>query len=174
MENIKKIMLEMDEIEYGFRNDNNVNIFDFDKEKWNKEFYKFYYLLSPEELLKRKCGVCWDQVELERMLFSKLNMKYKTYFICTYDDKNFPSHTFLIFELKNKYYWFEHSWHNYKGIHEYDSLKVLLKDVKDKFIKQDNLSKEKTRIYEYEKPKYHISCEEFYKYMETQKKIEVD
>ena len=26
-------------------------------------------------------------------------------------------------------------------------------------------------IYEYQKPKYHITCDEYYKYLETQKKI---
>ena len=31
--------------------------------------------MSPEELLNKKIGVCWDQVELERKLFEENNIK---------------------------------------------------------------------------------------------------
>ena len=103
-------------------------------ESWDKNFYNFYYLLSPEELLHSKCGVCWDQVELERKLFNDANINCDTYFIYIDDNENLPSHTFLIFQLNDKYYWFEHSWYDMKGIHEYNNIKALLNDVKNKFI----------------------------------------
>ena len=72
-----------------------------------------------------------------------------------------------IFNLwkNNKYYWFEHSWERFRGIHEYNSLKELLNDIKDKFIKYelcDNYVLENLMLYEYKKPKYHISTQEFY------------
>ena len=80
--------------------------------------------------------------------------------------------------MNNKYYWFEHSWYDMKGIHEYNNIKALLNDVKNKFIDSikneinSNLNYE-TFIYKYNKPKYHISCDEFYSYIKTQERINI-
>ena len=166
------IMNTMNEIEYGFKDKNNKNIID-NPDKWDKEFNNFYYLQTPEELLKSKCGVCWDQVELERELFKKKNIDVKTYFIYIVENDMLPSHTFLTYEENNKVYWFEHSWGEYKGIHEYNDLKELLNDVKNKFIKSHKEVNPNSPlfIYEYGIPPKHIKCDEFYKYIETQKQI---
>ena len=173
---ILEIMDELRNIEYGFKDKNGANL--INSESWDKNFYNFYYLLSPEELLHSKCGVCWDQVELERKLFNDANINCDTYFIYIDDNENLPSHTFLIFQLNDKYYWFEHSWYDMKGIHEYNNIKALLNDVKNKFIDSrkneinSNLNYE-TFIYKYNKPKYHISCDEFYSYIKTQERINI-
>ena len=170
-----KIMDIMNQIEYGFKDANNLNIIDNDIEKWDNQFDDFYYLQTPEELLKTKCGVCWDQVELERELFQKENINIKTYFIFIEDKNMLPSHTFLTFENENKYYWFEHSWDKYKGIHEYNSELNLLSDVINKFQKDHPEVRENAPLYlyDYQKPKEHIKCNEFYKYIETQNKIDM-
>ena len=176
MNRILEIMDELRNIEYGFKDKNGANL--INSESWDKNFYNFYYLLSPEELLHSKCGVCWDQVELERKLFNDANINCDTYFIYIDDNENLPSHTFLIFQLNDKYYWFEHSWYDMKGIHEYNNIKALLNDVKNKFIDSikneinSNLNYE-TFIYKYNKPKYHISCDEFYSYIKTQERINI-
>ena len=176
MNRILEIMDELRNIEYGFKDKNGANL--INSESWDKNFYNFYYLLSPEELLHSKCGVCWDQVELERKLFNDANINCDTYFIYIDDNKNLPSHTFLIFQLNDKYYWFEHSWYDMKGIHEYNNIKALLNDVKNKFIDSrkneinSNLNYE-TFIYKYNKPKYHISCDEFYSYIKTQERFNI-
>ena len=176
MNRILEIMDELRNIEYGFKDKNGANL--INSESWDKNFYNFYYLLSPEELLHSKCGVCWDQVELERKLFNDANINCDTYFIYIDDNENLPSHTFLIFQLNDKYYWFEHSWYDMKGIHEYNNIKALLNDVKNKFIDSrkneinSNLNYE-TFIYKYNKPKYHISCDEFYIYIKTQERINI-
>ena len=176
MNRILKIMDELRNIEYGFKDKNGANL--INSESWDKNFYNFYYLLSPEELLHSKCGVCWDQIELERKLFNDANINCDTYFIYIDDNENLPSHTFLIFQLNDKYYWFEHSWYDMKGIHEYNNIKALLNDVKNKFIDSrkneinSNLNYE-TFIYKYNKPKYHISCDEFYSYIKTQERINI-
>ena len=176
MNRILEIMNELRNIEYGFKDKNGANL--INSESWDKNFYNFYYLLSPEELLHSKCGVCWDQVELERKLFNDANINCDTYFIYIDDNENLPSHTFLIFQLNDKYYWFEHSWYDMKGIHEYNNIKALLNDVKNKFIDSrkneinSNLNYE-TFIYKYNKPKYHISCDEFYSYIKTQERINI-
>ena len=176
MDRVLEIMDELNDIEYGFKDENRNNL--INSESWDKDFSKFYYLLSPEELLNRKCGVCWDQVELERKLFNDSNINCDTYFIYIDDNENLPSHTFLTFQLNDKYYWFEHSWYDMKGIHEYNNLEELLNDVRIKFI--DSRKKEINSninynifIYKYNQPKYHINCDEFYNYIKTQEKINI-
>ncbi len=168
-----EIMNIMNEITYGFKDNNGNNIIETDPKKWDNEFYNFYYLLTPEELLEKKCGVCWDQVELERKLFLDNNISIKTFFIYLDNSKDLPSHTFLIFKQNNKYYWFEHAWSTYKGIHEYANEDELLNDVilKFKYDYKEINKNAKLYLYEYEKPNSHISCEEFFNYIKTQKLI---
>lgn len=172
IDKLNEIMKTMELIEYGFKDKSGYNIINNSK-KWDNEFYNFYYMLTPEELLENKCGVCWDQVELERKLLKDNNIDCESYWICYYDNKKLPSHTFITIKAKDEYYWFEHSWYDYKGIHKYNSLNELLKDVRDKFISINQATKEKTLIRKYKKPKEHINCEEFYNYIDTQEKIEL-
>ena len=172
MDNIQKIMDIMEQIEYGFLDNDGNNIFDDLEVEYT--FNKIYYLMSPEELLKKKVGVCWDQVELERKLFEESNIKNETYFIYIDDKNNLPSHTFLVYYIDNKVYWFEHSWFDEKGIHDYNNLNDLLNDVEIKFIKSRENEVPNgldVHIYKYNKPNYNISCDEFYNYIFTQKKI---
>lgn len=171
-----KIMGIMNEIEYGFKDKNGNNIIITNPKKWDDEFDTFYYLQTREELLKTKCGVCWDQVELERSLFTENKITVKTFFIYIYDGEMLPSHTFLIYKDLDKYYWFEHSWAKLKGIHEYNSEKDLLLDVIKKF-REDHPEVKKSAplfLYEYQEPPKHIKCNEFYKYIETQNQIELN
>ena len=170
---IKKIM---ENIKYGFKDDNGKNIIDEDSNKWENDFNNFYHLQSPEELIISRCGVCFDQVELERKLFEERKIDIKTYFIFIEDKDKLPSHTFLTFERDKNYYWFEHSWKKFKGIYEYSSEIELLRNVKNHFTQEYNPTNDNINIYiyEYNKPKYHITCDEFYKYIETQKLIKFD
>ena len=56
MDKVSKIMDSLNGIEYGFKDKNGINL--INSEKWDTNFSSFYYLLSPEELLRSKCGVC--------------------------------------------------------------------------------------------------------------------
>lgn len=173
---LDKIIEVMDTIEYGYKDSFGNNILDDDFNKWEREFNKFYYLQSPCELLETKCGVCYDQVELERKLFNDHNILCNTYFVYLINKDKLPSHTFLIYQENNKYYWFENSWIKYKGIHEYNDELSLLLDVIYKF-KKEYYGLEKDvdiYLYRYQKPKFHISIDEFYKYIETQELIEIE
>lgn len=58
MNNIQKIMDIMEQIEYGFLDNNGNNI--CDNVDFEYTFNKVYYIMSPEELLNKKIGVCWD------------------------------------------------------------------------------------------------------------------
>ena len=171
---VNKIMDILNTIEYGYKDETGKNII-YDSKKWDNEFSTFYKLLTPSELLETKCGVCWDQVELERKLFNNNNIECKTYFIYILDGDMLPSHTFLTFENNGKNYWFEHSWNTYKGIHQYETELDLLTNVKNLFLKEHFPINKNSKlfIYEYDTPDSHISCDEFYKYIETQKLINI-
>ena len=161
---INEIMNKMECINYAWT-DKDRNIYYNNDDDFENKFY----FQSPEELIKSKNGICWEQVELERKYFEEANIEFETYFIVYYKD-NCPTHTFLIYKENNKYYWFEHSWEIYKGIHEYNSKNELLKDVRDKFIKteiHDQFDCMNLCIYKYNKPKYGINCLEFYKHCES-------
>lgn len=165
MNDINKIM---NGIQYGFINDG-VNLYE---NKWEDSFPKYYRLQSPAELLLTKYGVCYDQVELERYLFNKNNIDVETYFIISYDNKQYPTHTFLTYEQNNKFYWYEHSWELYRGLHEYSSMNDLLKDV---FFKFSNSYKNDGDIvlYKYEKPNYGLKAIDFINYCENGLKISI-
>ncbi|MBR3898593.1 MAG: hypothetical protein IKJ43_04885 [Bacilli bacterium] len=164
---IQEIIEKMKNIKYGWK-DKNENIhYNIDE-----AFSDDYVLETPEEVLKNNVGVCWDQVELERNLFEKNNINFNTYFIVNYDDNKCPTHTFLIYEDKNNYYWFEHSWERFRGIHKYKNEKEALIDITNKFIKYElKNQKDNLCLYKYTKPKYGINCFEFYKHCEQGKKI---
>ena len=161
------VMSVMDQIEYGYIDANGDNIIDTD------QFGEHYRLQSPGELLDSKVGVCWDQVELERKLFIDRGVNVKTYFIFIDDEDMLPSHTFLTYEFVVKYYWFEHSFAKYAGVHEYKSEEELLTDAARKFRDYQNLTNLDAPMYlfRYQQPKYHIGVDDFYKYIETQTEI---
>ena len=167
-----EVMDLMRDIEYGWvdKNNNKHSIVD--------ETYSDNYILqSPNEVIKNKIGVCWDQVELERYFFKGNDWNVNTYFLVHYDNDKCPTHTFLTFKRDDKYYWFEHSWHQFRGIHKYNSLKELLLDVKNKFIECELNSKyEETNlvIHEYKKPKYHVSVKEFYDHCDRGDYIDIE
>lgn len=173
MDQLEEIMQKMNEIEYGFCL-NGQNIYPEDDNKWENEFSKKYYLQSPKQILQTKVGVCWDQVELERYYFEQENLDCKSYFIVEYDGLEYPTHTFMLVSLNNKYYYFEHSWEPYRGIKEFSSIDEALNTIKSQFehmLVKRNISVGEIEIYEYNKPQYNITSNEFFKHCENGKKI---
>ncbi len=139
-------------------------------------FVKDYILETPEEVKKNKIGLCWDQVEYLRDYLEKQNIKVKTYFLIYYEGIC-PTHTFLVYEQNNKYYWVEQAWEIFAGVHEYKDLKELLQDVRNKYIEyelEDDFKNEDLVIYEYQRPKYHISVQEFVDYCTSFEKVDGD
>ena len=99
-------------------------------------------------------------------------LTFETYFIVYYDGDKCPTHTFLIFHKNDHYYWFEHSYEKFRGIHEYSSKKELLLDVKNKFVHdglEENYNSDNLMLFEYQLPKYHLTVAEFYKHCENGK-----
>lgn len=167
----EEVMNRMEDISYGWMDKyGNIN------NEVDESFSDNYILQSPKEIIDSKVGVCWDQVELERYLFKKNMEELKTYFICNYDGNKCPTHTFLTYKKDNNYYWFEHSWSKYKGIHKFNSIKDLLMDVNSKFIESEagnEYNEKNILIREYSKPNPGLNVQEFYKHCEKEKVIEL-
>lgn len=164
-----EIMTLMKSIEYGWVDK------EFKKHQLvDENFSENYRLQSPNEVLKNKIGVCWDQVELERYYFKGNDWNVRTFFLVHYDNDKCPSHTFLTFKKDYKYYWFEHSWEKFRGVHQYTTMRELLLDVRDKFIKyqlNNNYTSNNLVLHEYKKPRYHISVQEFYNHCDNGKYV---
>lgn len=173
---LQLVLNKMDNIKYGFI-DSNCNIYPDNEDDWDNNFQNKYFLQPPEELIKTKHGVCWDQVELERYYLEQDNIECNSYFIVNYDGKIFPTHTFMLVNQKNNYYWLEHAWEPYRGIHQYQNLNDALLDIKDKFNKmltnQYNINNNETVIYQYQKPSYNIPALSFFEHCELGQKVEI-
>lgn len=165
VKNVIDILNSLEGIEYGWM--------DIEKNTYlsaDKGYKKNYVLSSPEEVIKNSLGTCFDIVELERSYFKSIGAKFNTYFMIYYESKKMFTHTFIVYEENEKFYWFEYSWTSNKGIHEYLSLYDLLTDVRNKFKKNNNLKfmdLDYLCVYKYKKPKYHIGLKDLYKHCES-------
>jgi len=125
-------------------------------------FNDLYTLQKPQDTMDKKIGLCFDQVEVERYLLSKHDIKFRTYYMLYQDSELGPAHSFVLYKENNKYYWLESSWLKYRGIHEYDTKEEAYLDITYKFSKTiDNFKRDRLKLYEYDKPRYGISYERF-------------
>ena len=146
------------DIKLGYR-DKNGNLCS----GFNESFKDNYYLQTPKSLLETKVGLCFDQVELERELVSKLDVDCRTYFINYPDDKMDYSHSFLIYKDTKKYYWIENAWLKYRGLHMYDSKDDLFDDVLGKFVDTiPNGDIKKIKMYMFDKPRAGINYSKYF------------
>lgn len=173
IKSIEELLKWMDDISYGWFSNKDRKMYKGDDGD-EYDFYNYYFLQSPWELMKSKYGVCWDQVEIERIWFEENKIKFITVYIEINDKQGCPSHTFLVYKNANKIYWFEHSWGNYKGIHEYDSLSKLIKDVIKKHQTQNNDFTSPVILKTYEQPEYGISCDEFMSHCRKSNNIDLN
>lgn len=133
---INDIMSTMEEIKYGWLDiENNLHIGDMNL------IPKYYRVSSPEEVLKNKYGICFDQVELERFLFrnEKELMSYAIY-------TNHMIHTFITFKNENGYVYFEHSSPKLKGVYYFKEKRSLLEFVINGFMNNHKIT-DKNKVF---------------------------
>lgn len=112
---------------------------------WNK-----YRTLSVEEFQTHRVGCCWDFVMYESYWFSIKRIPHKLYYI---EGGNKETHTFLVYNINDKYYLFESAWQLKKGIYEFNSEKELLNYYSKEFTKNmESDNKTSYVIYEYKQP----------------------
>lgn len=87
-----------------------------------REDFDHYRTMSPREFKKYHGGICWDYAMFEAFYFKKHFPRIKTkMFFTAFECDGTPTHTFLLFYLNNKCYWFESSWKSHCGVYEFDS-----------------------------------------------------
>lgn len=166
----EELLQFMDNIKYGFTDEEGKNYGSWNEEEFEDNVFTKWHVSSPERLIKVGYGHCFDQVELERDWFTKHGYKVHTYymmFVLPYENP-FSTHTFLIYEKENKYYYFEHSDYSNRGIHAFDSLEEALAFEKKHQIehnqKRNPMTQEEIaslKLYEYQKPKENSTMREF-------------
>ena len=120
MKNVQDFFHEIRNIGYGWHDkDGNVH----ESLKGSKEGM---ILQDSQTIIEDNHAVCWEMCELQRDFFKQSNIEYKNIFVYLNDPNHFACHTFSIFKHQNKWFWFEASWINKKGIHEFDSIKEIL------------------------------------------------
>lgn len=63
-----------------------------------------YFLMTPQEVVDNQCGICVDQVELERDWFEKHNYHYEILSIHIFRENENLEHTFLIYFENNEWH----------------------------------------------------------------------
>lgn len=127
LELIKSFNEELSIYEYIIVNTNGSII-----DQIKQDSFKNYKTLSPEKFKKFKGGICWDYVAYEWRYFKShfSNIKIKTfYFAIIKNGIVSNTHTFLLFYINDKVYWFEASWKSHIGIIEYNSENEALSDI---------------------------------------------
>lgn len=167
-------------INYGFIGRNGKKYYDMFSEEWN-DWYSQCIVQSGEEVLESKIGTCWDQVELERLWFEEKGYNIYTFFMWfeVNRENDFPSHSFLIYEQDNKFYWFENAFESERGIHKFNSLEEAIENVKYKQIKYTKMNYPDISdddinnlvVYEYSKPINHLGVAEYLDYVTSNKYI---
>lgn len=170
MEDIKKFYKKIKDINYGWH-DKKGKVHEHLSEG---NYQKNFKMQNIKEIKKSNYAVCWEMCELERNYFKKRKINYKTIFSILTEDKNFPCHTFLVFEYQKKWYWFEASWKGKKGIHEYNTLEEILDAIRNDYydFAKKEYDPKKVKFYEYKKPIIsRMSCNLFYYHCLHSKRI---
>lgn len=89
---------------------------------------------SAEELVKSKNGHCGEQSYLEYAVLTALGYKCHLLFMKeNSSEEDFgalgSAHVCVVYEDSDKYYWFEHAMEHMRGIHEYNTMQDLMKDI---------------------------------------------
>lgn len=165
-------------INYGYlgKNGKIYHYADFD---FNTKWYEQYILENSEELLNNKYGNCFDQVEFEREWFLKNGYKIETIYEMVKLEYNneYPTHAFLVYKDDNYWCWFENADYNNRGIHRFTTYEELLSYQYHKYleylkkynIKAEEITKIITTVFE--KPKEHVSAEEYIEHVTNSKII---
>ena len=168
-----------DNFEYGYLDkDNNIHHYD-DPNYDDLDWFNIYMLESEQDILETNVGTCFDMTELERDFLERNGYTVHTYFEMILLDYNnpYPMHSILVYEKDSKYYYFEFSDYNNRGIYEYSNIIELLNDQIKKYmnkLEEYNIKEEekgKLIITKFDKVKEHASEEEYLDHVLNSKNI---
>lgn len=92
------------------------------------------YLRKPQSVFIDKKAHCWEATDFEHFVLKNLNLSCESLYIETPDCK--VTHTALIFESNNNFYWFEWAWKKHEGIHKFKTKDELIARFRNAFIEE--------------------------------------
>lgn len=161
MQEIKELNKKLSKIKYGWYDKRGK----LHKSLKEGNFIKNYKIQKTSEVINHDYSICWDLCEVEREYFKNTKYSFVTIFAVLKKFRNKPCHTFLVFKDADKYYWFESSWQNMKGIKEYCSMEDIFNDIRNNFFeftKSYDYNKNEIEFYAYKKPIISKTCNLFY------------
>ena len=168
-------------IDYGYLGKNN-RVYHYNDSDFDSEWYEQYILENSEELVNNSYGNCFDQVEFERDWFLKNGYEIKTIYEMVKLDYNnvYPTHSFLAYKDNDCWFWFENADFDNRGIHKFNTFEELLNYQYEKyveFLKTFNITNEELEriiVTDFEKPKEHISAEEYLNHVINSRQIKIN
>lgn len=120
-------------------------------------------LQDTDKIIEDNHAVCWEMCELQREFFQREKINFKNIFVYLNNPNRYACHTFTIFEHQNKWFWFEASWMNRKGIHEFNSISEILDYFRDHFedFARGEYKREEVEFLEYDNVTPGMNTEEF-------------
>ena len=135
-----------------------------------KDFRRIYRTMSIDEILKYKIGTCIEQVNLMHYLLNKINFKNKMFCCRIFEpddngdlEEEEHMHCFVLYYENGKVYHMEHPNFEKKGIYEYNSEDIAIKEIVEYYIKLRGGKDSPTKEF-FEIP-VGISFKEFNKYI---------
>ena len=163
---------------YGYLGIDRVHV--YTEDDFDLEWYDKYVLSNYNDILKNNIGNCYDMTEFERTWLERHGYEVKTFYemVKLPYENEYETHSYLAYKDNDKYYYFEYSDFNNRGIYEYDSIDSIIKDnykrylnnLKNSDIKDDEI--DCIEIHEFDKPKEHIGAEEYIDYCLNSKLID--
>jgi hypothetical protein len=118
------IFESMSDIQYGWMDSAYQDRSGESDESW----YENYALLLPEEVEKLRIGTCYEQALYANYLFDQYTSL--PHFVVYIRKIGSNTHTFLVYQEDNSWYWFETADQKNKGIHgPYKSLEDIVADA---------------------------------------------
>lgn len=165
---------EMDKFQYGL----SINGRPITRQNTTCEMYdKYYRFATPSQFIKQNGGICWDYVTYEASEFRKRfpNVKFRAWYMIWKVEPDYPTHTYLTFELNGEHYLFEKSFAAIEGVYKFSSTN----DIDDYIVNSTalfemnngrNMDHQDYYIYQYDplhnKLKNGLNCQEFMDFME--------
>lgn len=170
MESLKALHKEWAKFKYGIPVDGEIQ--NGDAEWWDEH----YHLLSPEEFVKYKGGVCWDFVEFGREFLIKQGVDpsiIHQIYIITDTPPNYDTHTFLVCDYDDGYLYVESSFKKVDemigGVKRFNTIEDICKLITEtmfQFNGNDRFKSFKYDVMEFkDHPPYGSTCSEYMNWM---------
>ena len=137
-------------------------------EDWERE----WRLLTPEQIIKYRCGICYDTAMMTKYFLDKWGIQNQFYFGYTTrsksDDYNDdPTHTFVIYKDQDKWKWLEGSWGSFKDNDWSESDPgALVRNIGKALANSSHQTNLIAKITSF--PKYGVDMANFYHFLKSQ------